>query len=90
MKFGESLADAAVEGGEQAVGIFSGNQSQLGMRQRLKAVKQRLEEAGVEIAWVLSEKELYKKIRNSGVFYECIQWMRYFLWKMMRQKRQLI
>ena len=65
IKFGESLADAVIEAGETRVGIFSGNQSQLGMRQRLKGVKERLEEAGVEISWVFSENELNKKIRNA-------------------------
>lgn len=68
IKFGESLADAAIEAGETKVGILSGNQSQLGMRQRLKGVKERLAEAGVEISWVLSAKELNKKIRNTEYF----------------------
>ena len=68
VKFGKSLADAAIEAGETRVGILSGNQSQLGMRQRLKGVKKRLEEAGVEISWVLSAKELNKKIRNTEYF----------------------
>lgn len=68
VKFGETLGDMAVEGGEKTVGIFSGNQNQLGMRQRLKALKQRLSEAGVEIAWVISDKELYKKMRNQDYF----------------------
>ena len=68
LKFGESLAAAAIEAGETKVGILSGNQSQLGMRQRLKGVKERLAEAGVEISWVLSAKELNKKIRNTEYF----------------------
>lgn len=68
VKFGESLADAAIEAGETKVGILSGNQSQLGMRQRLKGVKERLTEAGVEISWVLSARELNKKIRNMEYF----------------------
>lgn len=68
IKFGESLADAAIQAGETKVGILSGNQSQLGMRQRLKGVKERLSEAGVEISWVLSAKELNKKIRNTEYF----------------------
>ena len=68
IKFGRSLADAAIEAGETRVGILSGNQSQLGMRQRLKGVKERLEEAGVKISWVLSAKELDKKIRNTEYF----------------------
>lgn len=68
IKFGESLADSVIEAGETRVGIFSGNQSQLGMRQRLKGVKERLEEAGVEISWVFSENELNKKIRNAEYF----------------------
>lgn len=68
IKFGESLADAAIQEGETKVGILSGNQSQLGMRQRLKGVKERLTEAGVEISWVLSAKELNKKIRNTEYF----------------------
>lgn len=68
IKFGESLADAAIQEGETKVGILSGNQSQLGMRQRLKGVKERLSEAGVEISWVLSAKELNKKIRNTEYF----------------------
>ena len=38
------------------------------MRQRLKGVKERLEEAGVEISWVFSENELNKKIRNAEYF----------------------
>ena len=68
IKFGKSLADAAIEAGESRVGILSGNQSQLGMRQRLKGVKERLAEAGVKISWVLSAKELDKKIRNTEYF----------------------
>lgn len=67
-KLGESLADAATKGGETRVGILSGNQSQLGMRQRLEGAKKRLSEAGVEVSWVLSEKEFYKKIRNMEYF----------------------
>lgn len=67
-KLGESLADAAIKGGEARVGILSGNQSQLGMRQRLEGAKKRLSEAGVEVSWVLSEKEFYKKIRNMEYF----------------------
>lgn len=67
-KLGESLADAAIKGGETRVGILSGNQSQLGMRQRLEGAKKRLSEAGVEVSWVLSEKEFYKKIRNMEYF----------------------
>lgn len=67
-KLGESLADAAIKGGETRVGILSGNQSQLGMRQRLEGVKKRLSEAGVEVSWILSEKEFYKKIRNMEYF----------------------
>ena len=67
-KLGESLADAAIKGGETRVGILSGNQNQLGMRQRLEGAKKRLSEAGVEVSWVLSEKEFYKKIRNMEYF----------------------
>ena len=68
IKFGQSLADAAIEAGETRVGILSGNQSQLGMRQRLKGVKERLAEAGVEISWVFSAKEFNKKIHNAEYF----------------------
>ena len=68
VKFGESLAEAAIEAGETKVGILSGNQSQLGMRQRLKGVKECLTEAGIEISWVLSTRELNKKIRNTEYF----------------------
>lgn len=68
VRFGETLGDAVAESGEKKVGIFSGNQNQLGMRQRLKALKQRLSDTGVEIAWVISDKELYKKMRNKGYF----------------------
>lgn len=67
-KLGESLADAVIKGGETRVGILSGNQSQLGMRQRLEGAKKRLSEAGVEVSWVLSEKEFHKKIRNMEYF----------------------
>lgn len=68
IKFGETLGDMAAEGGEKTVGIFSGNQNQLGMRQRLKALKERLMKSGVEVSWVISDKELYKKMRNKGYF----------------------
>lgn len=68
MKLGERLADAVIKAGETKVGILSGNQSQLGMRQRLKGVKERLAEAGVEISWVLSARELNKKIHNTEYF----------------------
>lgn len=68
VRFGEALGDIVAEAGEKTVGIFSGNQNQLGMRQRLKALKQRLSEAGAEIAWVISDKELYKKMRNKSYF----------------------
>ena len=54
-KLGKSLADAVIQGKAVKVGILSGNQSQLGMRQRLKSVKDKLEEAGIEISWILSE-----------------------------------
>lgn len=67
IKFGESLADAVIEAGETRVGIFSGNQSQLGMRQRLKGVKERLEEAGVEISWVFSEMSLIRKSEMQSI-----------------------
>jgi DNA-binding LacI/PurR family transcriptional regulator len=42
VKLGESLADAAIRGKAARVGILSGNQSQLGMQQRLDSVKGRL------------------------------------------------
>lgn len=68
VRFGETLGDIVTENGEKTVGIFSGNQNQLGMRQRLKALKQCLSDAGVEIAWVVSDRELYKKMRNKNYF----------------------
>lgn len=67
-KLGKSLADAVVQAGEVKVGILSGNQSQTGMRQRLESLKESLAEAGVEISWVLSTRELNKKIRNAEYF----------------------
>ena len=69
-KLGKSLADAVIQGKAVKVGILSGNQSQLGMRQRLKSVKDNLAEAGIEISWILSEKELDKKMRNVEYFAE--------------------
>lgn len=68
MKIGESLADAVIKSGETKVGILSGNQSQMGMKQRLKSAKERLSEAGIEITWVLSEEEFYNKIRSMEYF----------------------
>lgn len=70
VKLGESMADAVIRGKAAKVGILSGNQSQLGMQQRLEGVKNRLSEAGVEISWIFSEKESYKKMRNVEYFAE--------------------
>lgn len=67
-KFGKSLAEAAVKGKASCVGILSGNQRQQGMKQRLSSVKSYLEESGIEIKWVLSEKELNKKIETPEYF----------------------
>ena len=67
-KLGESMAEAVIQGGETKVGILSGNQSQTGMRQRLESLKKSLTDAGVEISWVLSTRELNKKIRNAEYF----------------------
>lgn len=70
VKLGKSLADAAIEDKAVKVGILSGNQSQQGMKQRLKSVESSLTAAGIEISWVLSEKELNNKIRNTEYFAE--------------------
>lgn len=64
VKLGKSLAEEVIEDGVMTVGIFSGNQSQQGMRQRLKAMKEEFEAAGIAIEWVISDKELTKKLRN--------------------------
>lgn len=64
-KAGKSLADAVIEDGVTSVGIFSGNQRQQGMRQKLKVLKEELEAAGVVIEWVVSDKELIRKLRSS-------------------------
>ena len=72
------------------VGILSGNQSQLGMRQRLKSVKDKLEEAGIEISWILSEKELDKKMRNVEYFAEQPVDTVILLIMMIRKKRWIL
>ena len=69
-KLGEALAEAAIEDKAVKIGILSGNQIQKSMEQRLKSAKKRLADAGVEISWVLSEKELNKKQRNIEYFTE--------------------
>ena len=68
VKLGKSLADAVIKDKAVKVGILSGNQEQLGMRQRLKSVQDALVEAGIEISWILSEKEFNKKIRSMEYF----------------------
>ena len=68
VKLGKSLADAVIKDKAVKVGILSGNQEQLGMRQRLKSVQDALAEAGIEISWILSEKEFNKKIRSMEYF----------------------
>lgn len=69
-KLGEALAEAAIEDKAVKVGILSGNQIQKSMEQRLKSAKKRLADAGVEISWVLSEKELNKKQQSIEYFIE--------------------
>lgn len=64
VKFGKSLANAVIEDQVRSVGIFSGNQSQQGMRKRLKTLKEELEAADIAIEWVISDKELTQKLRN--------------------------
>lgn len=64
VKLGKSLANAVIEDQVRSVGIFSGNQSQQGMRKRLKTLKEELEAAGIVIEWVISDKELTQKLRN--------------------------
>lgn len=68
VKLGKSLADAVIKDKAVKVGILSGNQEQLGMRQSLKSVQDALAEAGIEISWILSEKEFNKKIRSMEYF----------------------
>lgn len=68
VKLGKSLADAVIKDKAVKVGILSGNQEQLGMRQRLKSVQDALAEAGIEISWILSEKEFNKKMRSMEYF----------------------
>lgn len=68
VKLGKSLADAVIKDKAVKVGILSGNQEQLGMRQRLKSVQDALVEAGIEISWILSEKEFNKKMRSMEYF----------------------
>ena len=67
-KLGKSLADAVIEDNAVKVGILSGNQNQLGMKQRLKSVENGLTAAGIEIFWTLSERELDNKLRTPGFF----------------------
>lgn len=64
VKLGKSLAEAVIEDQVRSVGIFSGNQSQQGMRKRLKTLKEELESADIAIEWVISDKELTQKLRN--------------------------
>ena len=76
IKFGDSLADAVIEAGETRVGIFSGNQSQLGMRQRLGIAQAIMENPnliildepmnGLDKKGIEDVKELLLKLKGDG------------------------
>lgn len=63
-KIGQTFADTVKENKDKRIGIFSGNQRQQGIRQRLKALKEALADTDVEIVWVISAQELERKMKN--------------------------
>ena len=66
-KLGKSLADAVIQDKAVKVGILSGNQSQLGMRQRLKSVKDNLAEAVVSLENYETEKAIDFILNNDSI-----------------------
>ena len=61
-RLGKAIGEAVLAGesrdlAERKIGILSGNQEKMGLRQRLEGVQEVLSEAGVELEWIISRKE---------------------------------